>query len=408
MRVIDLALKDLQQLVRSRETFIFLLILPVVFTVMFGFAFGGDATADPRLPIGIADADNSLLSRQVVEALENSDVVRIETSTVATAELPQMVADEDLVAAVVIPAGFGEALQAPGATSTAIPIEVIASGQAAFTVDSELGQITTRLAAAVEAARFTAEAAATHGVANDAAAQQQHFEQALERGLDAWAAPPVNVAVTAASALSEEAAEENANYSVYAHSSPGMMAQFAIAGLMGAAGLLVIEKKTRALERMLTTNMTRGQILLGHFLAMFILIMLQLVILILFGQLVLGLPYLSQPLATLLVTVAAALFSASLGLLIGVLARSEEQVIVFALIPMFVLSALGGAWMPLEFTPETFQRVAYLTPVAWIIDGYKDVIVRGLGVQAVITGVGVVLAYALVMAGIAAWRFQRS
>lgn len=405
MRVLDLALKDLQQLVRSRETFFFLLILPVVFTLLFGFAFGGDATADPRLPIAVHDADQTALSGEIVSALENSDVVRLEQSGATAEELPQMVADGDVAAAVIIPTGFGDALGAAG--DGAVPVELIAGGQTAFTVQSELSQITTRLVAAVGSARFTAETAAAHGLAPDEAAKAAQFDEALARGLAAWEAPPVTVNVTAASALAAEAEEASANYSVYAHSSPGMMAQFAIAGLMGAAGLLVIEKKNRALDRMLTTNMTRGQILLGHFIAMFAMIMMQLGVLILFGQLLLGLPYFSQPLATLLVTVATALFSASLGLLIGVLAKSEQQVIVFALIPMFVLAGLGGAWMPLEFTPEAFQRVAYFTPVAWTVDGYKDIIVRGLGVQSVLTGVGVLLAYAAVIAAVAVWRFRR-
>ena len=114
----------------------------------------------------------------------------------------------------------------------------------------------------------------------------------------------------------------------------------------------------------------------------------------------------AMTLATLLATVTTALFAASLGLLIGALAKSEEQVVVLSLIPMFVLSALGGAWVPLEFTPETFQTIAYLTPIAWVLDGYKDVIVRGLGVESVMTAVAILLAYALVLFALAVWRFR--
>ena len=43
-----------------------------------------------------------------------------------------------------------------------------------------------------------------------------------------------------------------------------------IAGLIGAAGILVVEKKTKSVQRLLTTNMSKGQILAGHFLAMFV------------------------------------------------------------------------------------------------------------------------------------------
>ena len=45
---------------------------------------------------------------------------------------------------------------------------------------------------------------------------------------------------------------------------------------------------------------------------------------------------------------AALLGVAALGLLIGALARSEEQAIIFSLVPMFILAGLGGAWVPVE------------------------------------------------------------
>lgn len=64
------------------------------------------------------------------------------------------------------------------------------------------------------------------------------------------------------------------------HTSPAMMAQFANAGLKGIATILVYERKQRILSRMLTVNLSRGIILPGHYPAMFLMILFQLVILI--------------------------------------------------------------------------------------------------------------------------------
>jgi ABC-2 type transport system permease protein len=86
--------------------------------------------------------------------------------------------------------------------------------------------------------------------------------------------------------------------------------------------------------------------------------------------------------------------------------RSYLCLIVFALIPMFILAGLGGAWVPLEITPENFQRIARLTPVAWIIDGFQDIIIRGQGVEAVWLSAVVLLAYAAVLFALAIWRFR--
>ena len=121
-------------------------------------------------------------------------------------------------------------------------------------------------------------------------------------------------------------------------------------------------------------------------------IFVQILILVLFGQLLLRLDYFRSPLATLLMITTSTLFAASLGLLIGALARTEEQVIVFALIPMFVLAGLGGAWVPLEIVPENVQRIASLTPVAWIMDGFQNIILRGLGLESVLLAAAVLIA----------------
>lgn len=404
MRVLELTLKDCRQIVRDRKVFIFLLILPVVFTLLFGFAFGGDSTADPRLPIGLLDEDGGELAQELVALLRSSHVVRVATDGATVSDLEQQVADEDVAAAVLIPATFGEGVR----RGDSRPVTVIGGGQAGMAVEAEVQTAVFHLASAVQAAGISTEMAVAQGVVADAAAELAHYDEALARALDAWEAPPVTVESTASGVLAEAAgAEEVTAYSAYAHSSPGMMAQFAIAGLISAAAILVAEKKSRSLQRLLTTNLSRVEIMLGHFLAMCLMIFAQLFTLILFGQLVLDLPYFEQPLATLLLTLGTTLFCAALGLAIGMMARSEEQVIVFALVPMFVLAALGGAWMPLEFTPAAFQQVAFMTPLAWVIDGYKDILVRGQGIEALGTALAVLLGYTAVLFAASYWRLRR-
>jgi ABC-2 type transport system permease protein len=104
----------------------------------------------------------------------------------------------------------------------------------------------------------------------------------------------------------------------------------------------------------------------------------------------------------------AALCIAALGLLIGTLARSEEQAIIFSLVPMFVLAGLGGAWVPLEVTGPTFAAIGHLSPVAWAMDGFKNVSLRGLGVEGVLLPAVALAGYAILFFVIAAWRFQQS
>ena len=184
------------------------------------------------------------------------------------------------------------------------------------------------------------------------------------------------------------------------------MAQFAIAGLIGATGILVSEKRSRSLSRMLTTGFSRMGILTGHFLAMTTVIFLQLIVLMIFGQLFLGLDYLASPLATFLVILAAAMVNGALGLLIGSLAKTSETAIIYSLVPMFLFSGLGGAWTPLEFTSETVQMVSRFTPVAWMMEALKDILARGAGLETIWLPVVVLISFAALFFTLAAWRFN--
>ena len=218
-----------------------------------------------------------------------------------------------------------------------------------------------------------------------------------------WDDPAVTMKTTQTGQVEEDDSEgENA----YAHSSPGMMAQFSIAGLIGAAEILVQERKSRALARLLTTAISRFEILIGHYLAMFLMIFGQIMILMIFGQLLLRLDYFSAPVSSLLIAVTTAMCAAAMGLLIGALSKSEENAVVYSLIPMFIFSGLGGAWMPLEFTSETVQKIGHLSPVAWTMDGFKNILIRGQGLEAAWLPTLVLLGFSVLFFGLGAWRFS--
>jgi len=139
---------------------------------------------------------------------------------------------------------------------------------------------------------------------------------------------------------------------------------------------------------------------------MFATILIQLVVLVLFGQIFLDVHYLSAPLGTALLILVTAFWASSLGLLIGVFSKTQEHVIIFSLLIMMLLSGLGGAWIPLEVTGRAFQTVGHLTPAAWAIDGFENIVIRGLGLNSVLLPTAVLLGYAIVFFAIAVWRFR--
>jgi linearmycin/streptolysin S transport system permease protein len=393
IRILDIAFNDIRQLMRERMTFIFLLVMPIAFTLLFGYAFGafGGGPSDVRLPVGYLDLDGSSLSKRLHGLLAASQVVRLDEDTRRTpADLDRLVADEKLPAAVVVPAGYGKAMLS-GKTAKLTLIADTGS-TAGTTIEAEIISAANRLDGAVTTASITEQV--TQGRAP--------FAHALDSAIAAWDEPPIAVAETTSGAVRGQGGGGDMGF---AHTAPAFMLQFAIAGLMTAAQFVVTERKSRALQRLLTTATRRIHILLGHYTAMLILILVQFMLLIFFGGLVLKVNYAQDVGATLLVAVSAALCIAALGLLIGILAKSEEQASIFSLLPMFVFSGLGGAWVPLEVTGPTFQTIGHLSPVAWAMDGFQNVAARGLGLSSVLLPAAALIGYAALFFTLAAWRF---
>jgi ABC-2 type transport system permease protein len=407
MSAFDLTIKDLTQILRDRKSLMFILIMPIAFTLMFGFVFGGyGAPADTRLPVVVAGDTGDPAHAALVDLVESSTVTRV-ASPASTEDqaLRASVRDGKVTAVVFIPDGFLRTCY--DGTVPMLPCVVDVASSGGTTARNELANLSTRLVGAVRTARMTAalyqDVAPPSGSDKPSALTFEQFTYAFQTAVSAWKTQPTAVTVTVSSKLTEQ----QRNAGGFAHTSPSMMLQFSIAGLLSAAGIVVEERKSRTLARLMTTRLSRSGILLGHYLAMFTQVFAQLTMLILFAAIVLRVQYLHAPIATLLVTTCASAFVAALGLLIGVASRSEEQGIAFSLIFMFVLSGLGGAWVPLQFTGAAFQKVARATPGSLIIDAYENVVQRGLGVSSVLMPCALLLACATGLAVLAVLRFRR-
>jgi len=395
IRILDIAFKDLLQLSRDFKTFMFLLLMPIIFTFLFGFAFGGfgGGVSDSRLPVGYLSQDNHWVTNSLHDVLSGSEVIRLDENAFRSAsDLEQLVADGDLAAVIIVPKGYGKGFL-KGRTSRLIVI-TDPNTTAWTTVQAELLSLVSRLDGAVRTAT----------VIEQSGAEGTSFNYTFKQTLAAWDEPPIAIQETTSQALKSA----KNNNGAMAHTAPGMMLQFAIAGLLTAAQIIVTERKSLTLQRLLTTSTRRFHIVVGHYLAILFMIFAQFLILIAFAQLVLKVDYLRVPAGSLLVALCAALCIAALGLLIGILAKSQEQAVIFSLIPMFVFAGLGGAWVPLEVTGPAFQAIGHLSPIAWGMDGFENIIARGLGFESVLLPAAALLGYAAFFFLLAVWRFRKA
>jgi ABC-2 type transport system permease protein len=408
MRIIDLALKDLSQIIRDRRSSMFLLAMPLVFTIFMGVAMrGATQPQDPRLTLGWVDEDpGGAQTSQLKQSLSNLTVLRLVEIDASQADnVDEQIRQGKLAAALTIPVDFSQKiLSGKQVQLTLITDELSTTGQ---TILQAVRGPMTRLMSAVKISQLDIEALeATKAFPSDSA-RQDELIAAFNNASQAW-----NVSMQSGTQIIIEKVVGITGSSLplggnpYNQSSPGMLVMFAVFGLVSSANILVQERKTRTLQRLLTTSMKRYEIIAGHLLAMFAIVLLQEVILVVFGQFILRVNYLGQPIATLLVAIALGLWVASLGLLISVVANDDSQVVLFSLIAMFIFSALGGAWFSLEVASPVFATVGHISPAAWAMDGFKNILIRGLETSSVIIPTTMMLLYALVFFGLAVWRFQ--
>jgi ABC-2 type transport system permease protein len=405
MRTFDLALKDLSQVLREKQSLLFFVLMPIVFTFFMGFAYRGAVQPeDPRLALGWADADpEGALSQQLYAALEDSAAVRLVEVDPAGAEAA--VQDGDVAGVLVIPAGFSDkALAGEAVQLTLIADALNTTGQS---LNQVLRAPVVEVMSAVQIARLNVETLEAQQPFADEAARAAERSTALDAAAQAWAEDRQEgswIRVEVAAAAEPDSAPLGGN--PYNQTSPGMLVQFAIFGLVSSAQILVLERKTRTLQRMITTALKPWQIIAGHLLAMFVLGFLQTALLIVFGQLVLSVDYLREPVGTLLIAVALSLWVSSMGLLIGVFAQEDQQVVLFSMIAMFLFTGLGGAWFPLEGAGKAFSTIGHLTPAAWAMDGFQNILIRGLGLASAWRPTAILLAYAVGFFVLAVWRFK--
>ena len=116
--------------------------------------------------------------------------------------------------------------------------------------------------------------------------------------------------------------------------------------------------------------------------------------------------YLRGPAALVIVMVSLSLLASCLGLMLATLFKGEQALVATTVLLSMMLAATGGAWFPLEITGAGFSAVGHVLPIAWILDAFRGIVLRGYGIADVLPAVGIVLAYAAVFFGVATWRFR--
>lgn len=374
MKAFVIAGNELRRLLRDRTAIAMAFVLPILLILV----IGGTATSfKPRIALVVED-DAPLAAElaSAIHAIDDLDVVDR-----SRAGLTDDLRRGDVSGGVVIPARYDAALRS-GDTGIVeyLSISATAAPDVSGLIEAEVGAQSAR----VRAARVTS------------ADSGESFDQSLARATQAATAPAVTVVV-----LGAGGGEPEAVIDYFTWVAAGELLLFVFLTAMASSTLMIQSRRLRVAERMLSTPTRPATIVVGATLGRFLVSLTQALFILVATALVFGVDWGSWP-ATLLIVVVFVLIGTGAGMLVGTSVPSDQMAYSIGISIGLVFALLAGV---MGFT---FGDIGRITPHAWALEAFEEVIVRSGTVADVLTELGVLALFAVALVGLATWRFRRS
>lgn len=368
--------KDLQYLLREKQTVVWLFGMPILFFYFIGTVtrdFGPSPMARHRLAVEVPD-DAGYLAAELVQRLDQAGyAVEQVTPDQATPVNRRRV---------VVPSGYTETVAAGERAELALVRPSPDSSSATFDRARILRAATT-LWLDVQAIRAEGSEPGPETLAELAARPRAlTLDVRLAGDRPTWPAG-------------------------YEQSIPGIMVMFTLLTMLSAgATLLVTERVQGLLRRLAATPISRGAVVFGKWGGKLALGFLQLGFAVAIASFLFAMDWGPHLGTVLVVLLAWAGFCASLGMLFGCLLRTPGQVQGMGVLITNVLAALGGCWWPIEVTPEWMQSLQKALPTGWAMDAMHRLISFQQAPSSVVPHVTALLVGTLVFGALAARRFR--
>lgn len=350
-RALFIGRKEVLYQLRSRETLLWVFILPIVFFFFIGSVTGGMSRrggAVQRIVLE-APADAGWLADRLQRNLEAQEFA---VERVGPGEAGASGASRRLVLPVGVMDSLAVGRQATvrfvhGGEGIAGDYDVMRAGRATYTLVADL------VAAGGMLARARGDTAA--------AADTVRANAAALAALDSL---PRTIALEVAAAGKRKTIPIGMQQAV-----PGTLVMFVLL-VMGTSGavMLVQERKQGLLRRLAATPIARREVVLGKWGGKMALGLVQVAFAMVVGSVLFNVDWGPDLAMVLAVLVAYAALAAGIGLLLGTLARTEGQAVAIGVIAANGLGALGGCWWPIEVAPRWMQGLQLFIPTGWAMD----------------------------------------
>lgn len=410
MSVLSIAWKDLQIFLRERGQLVMLFALPMVFIIAFSAVFSLQDNEEQQSSLPVVNLDpEGELAGDLVEGLKTvggiEAIMYSETDGMAELEAGE------IQHMLIIPADFSTAVAAGQKVSVRLlnaKEADVAETQAIGAVIDGLCKDLSLQSQLIAGLRQMGEMMSAAPGSDNAFSGERIVAQAHSQFQRAKSQPLVVVETVLPAVIRREREE----FSAVDLSVPGFAVLFVFLTATTTAMSIYTERKSGSLRRLMAAPIGKIGFLVGKLLPNIIRTLAQIVVV--FGASILLLPPLglgsltigSHPFALVLISLLIALCSTCLGLFLAAICRTENQISALGSVVLWIMGAVSGAFIPQFILGDFLGTIGKIVPHYWAIGAYQDILVRGQGLAGIATEAGILAGFALLFAGLGAWRFR--
>ena len=322
----NLLVSDLKQFFRQRSAVFFAFGFPLLFMIIFGFAFSGSENVS--YDIGLVDQDASTISGQISQAIRRIPIFKI-TEGSLNDELAKL-KKGDIQAVVLIPSGTQSNISARKTTNITVyydPSQISSSPIIISVLSQATDQINLQFASEPMLIELTPEAVQAHNL----------------RYIDFLV--------------------------------PGVLAMSILfLGLFGSLNI-VDRRERKILKRFSATPVGRSTMLYSQIVYRMILVVLQALIIIIVAHLVFGVSVVGNWLLLLGLLLLGILTFISIGYLALSRAATQEGALPIIQLIQFPMLFLSGIFFPIDIMPSFMRPIVNIMPLTYLGDALRQVMV---------------------------------
>lgn len=189
---------------------------------------------------------------------------------------------------------------------------------------------------------------------------------------------------------------------------PGMigMLMMLICAMMTSISV-VREKEMGTMEILLVSPLKPATIMFAKAIPYLIVAFLDVIMVLLIAYFVMGVPIAGNIMLIMLLSSVYTFSALALGLLISTVTQTQQAAMIVSGVGLMLPSMLlSGLIFPISSMPAILQAISYIIPARWFIDALRDVMIKGLGFEAIWIQFLVLLFMALLLMTVSIRKFK--